>query len=87
MELIFMVLEFPIATEKAINMVEKENKLTFVVNKRATKKQIKEELEKKYGVKVADVNTNITIKGEKRAYIKLAKGFLASDLAVKLKII
>ncbi len=67
-------------------MIEKENKIVFVVDKRANKREIKEEVEKAYGVKVAKITTLITAKGEKRAFIKLAKGFSADDIAAKLKI-
>ncbi len=70
-------------TEKAVGLVEKENKLVFIVNRKADKKQIKEAVEKVFDVKVAKVNTQIK-GGEKKAYIKLKPESKAIDVAVKL---
>ena len=81
-----MVVLYPITTEKAISMIELENKILFVVEKNATKKEIKEDVEKTFSVKVEYVNTLITQQGQKRAYVKLKKGFKADDIATKLKI-
>ncbi len=81
-----MALMYPITTEKAIGMIELDNKLLFVVEKKSTKTEIKKEIEDLYGVKVAYVHTQITPKGEKRALVKLKKGFKAEDIAAKLKI-
>ncbi|MEM3399663.1 MAG: 50S ribosomal protein L23 [Candidatus Micrarchaeia archaeon] len=81
-----MALKYPITTEKAIALIELQNKMLFVVDKNATKKEIKEEFEKTYGVKVEKVTTYITTKGEKRAYIKLSKEHSADEIAAKWKI-
>ncbi|MBI2005274.1 MAG: 50S ribosomal protein L23 [Candidatus Aenigmarchaeota archaeon] len=70
-------------TEKAIGLVEKENKLVFIVNRKSNKKHIKEAIEKTFGVKVAGVNTQIK-GGEKKAYVKLKPEYKAIDVAVKL---
>ena len=82
-----MVVRYPLLTEKAVNLIEKENKIVFVVDKNATKQEIKEEVEELYGVKVDKVRTVITPKGEKRAFVKLIGKNAASDLATKLNII
>lgn len=76
----------PDVTEKTMRLIETENKLTFVVALHATKKQIKEAVEKLYEVKVADVNTSITPKGRKRAYVKLKPEFKAEEIATRLGI-
>ncbi len=80
------VLLYPITTEKAIGMIELQNQLVFVVEMKATKPQIKAEMEKMYGVKVGRVNTKISPQGRKEAYIKLKEG-RADDIAAKLKIV
>ena len=80
-----MVLMEPIKTEKAIGKIEFENKITFRVDSRAAKGEIKEAVEKMFGVKVASVRTYITMEGEKRAVIKLAEGHKAEDISSKLK--
>lgn len=82
-----MVLIHPVATEKAIALIEKENKLTFITERSATKKEIAEEVERAYNVKVEKVNTLVTADGRKKAYVKLKKGYSADELAAKLKII
>ena len=73
-------------SEKAVGMIEKENKIIFVVEKEATKAQIKKAIEELYGVKVEKVNTIRTIKGPKKALVKLSKESSALDLATKLKL-
>ncbi|VVB65416.1 50S ribosomal protein L23 [Candidatus Gugararchaeum adminiculabundum] len=78
------LIKYPITTEKAIGMIELQNKIVFVVDKSATKPGVKEEVEKTFGVKVAQVNILITPKGQKRAYVKLAKGFSADEVAAKM---
>ena len=47
----------PIVTEKLTDQGEKLNRYGFVVDRKANKLQIKEAVEKAYGVSVADVNT------------------------------
>jgi len=81
------VLHYPYITEKSVALVERENKITFVVNRKANKKEIKEAFEKVFEVKVEKVNTEITMKGEKKAIIKLKPEFKAADVAVKLGMI
>ena len=82
----YKILKYPHLTEKSINLIEKENKIVFIVDPKATKTQIKKAFEEIFGVKVEKVNTQITLKGEKKAYIKLKKEYKASDVAVKLGI-
>ena len=74
-------------TEKSVALIEKENKIVFIVSRSADKKQIKEAFEKVFEVKVAKVNTLITPKGEKKAFVKLKPEFKAIDVAVKLGIV
>jgi len=76
-----------VITQDAVSLIEKENKLTFIVDIRATKADIKRAIEELYGVKVEKVNTLITPRGEKKAYIKLKPEYRAADLAVELGIL
>jgi large subunit ribosomal protein L23 len=78
---------YPLVTEDTVSLIEAENKLTFIVNIKANKKEIKEAIEKLYNVKVEKVNTCITMDGKKKAYVKLEPEFKASDLAIKLGIL
>ncbi|MGC9122095.1 MAG: 50S ribosomal protein L23, partial [Thermogladius sp.] len=45
---------------------------------------IKEAVERLFNVKVVKVNTVITPRGEKKAYVKLASEYKASDVATQL---
>ena len=52
-----IIIKKPVITEKMTAISEKLNKFAFIVDKRANKIQIKEAVEKLYGVKVVAVNT------------------------------
>ncbi len=77
----------PLVTEKSVNMIESENKITFIVAENANKKLVKKGIEAAYGVKVEKVNIVRDMKGRKKAIIKLKKEFKAQDLATKLKVL
>jgi len=81
------VIYYPVMTEDAVNLIESENKLVFIVDLKSNKASIKNAVETLYEVKVADVNLLITSKGLKKAYVKLKPEFKASDLAIKLGIL
>ena len=76
----------PVITEAALEIIERENKLIFIVSRKANKHIIRRAIEKLYGVKVMKVNTTILPTGEKKAYISLEPEFKASDIATKLGI-
>ncbi|NMA44210.1 MAG: 50S ribosomal protein L23 [Candidatus Diapherotrites archaeon] len=78
---------YPLVTEKAVNMIDSENKITFIVNKNTNKKKVKEIIERVYNVKVDKINMVRDMKGRKKAIVKLKKEFKANDLATKLKIL
>jgi large subunit ribosomal protein L23 len=81
------IISFPLMTESASLMVETDNKLIFVVNRKADKTQIKNAVEQLYEVKVSKVNLLITPQGVKKAFVKLKPEFKASDVAIKLGIL
>lgn len=81
------ILKHPHLTEKSITLVERGNTIVYIVDRRADKHQIKAAFEKAFEVKVARVNTQITMKNEKKAFIKLDPKFKAADVAVKLGVI
>jgi ribosomal protein uL23 len=81
------VLLFPLITEKAVNMIEAENKICFVVNKKAGKKDVKNAVETLYNVKVDSVKTLNDLKGRKKAIVKINKKFKADELATKLGVL
>lgn len=81
------IIKRSLATEKTLSLVEKNNTLVFIVDLKATKGEIREAVEKLFGVKVERVNTLITMKGEKKAYVKLKPEFKASEVATRLGLI
>jgi large subunit ribosomal protein L23 len=83
----YAVILYPLMTESASIMVEKENKLVFMVSLKASKTDIRKAMEELYEVKVEDINTQITPQGEKKAFIKLHPDFKATDVAIKLGIL
>lgn len=78
------IIKYPLSTEKSIRLMESENKLVFIVDIKAKKGEIKEELEKTFKVKVVQVRTLITPEGKKKAYVRFAEESPAIDLATKL---
>ena len=62
---------------------ENNNRIEFIVRRESTKAEIKDAIEQLLGVKVAKVNTKITITG-KHASIRLADGYDAEEAALKM---
>ena len=73
----------PYVTEKTFNVIEKENKLTFIVSERSTKREIIEALRLVYEAEAIEVNTARTIQG-KKAVIKFSADGGARELATRL---
>ena len=80
----YNIIKYPLSTEKSIRLMESENKLIFVVNKKSSKKEIKKAVEEMFKVEVDDINTFITPAGEKRAYVKFSRKTPAIDIATQL---
>ena len=81
------IILYPLISEKAVNMIESENKIVFIVNSSAGKQDVKSAVEKVYNVKVESIRTNNDRKGRKSAIVRLKKEFKADDLATKLGVI
>lgn len=78
------IVSYPLSTEKSLRLLEAENKMVFIVNIKANKHMIKEDLEKTFKIKVNKVNVLITPGGIKKAYVKFSDETPAIDLATKL---
>ncbi len=81
------VIYYPLVTEKAVNMIDAENKITFVVSDKANKNNVKAIVEKTYNVKVKSVNIVRDRKGRKKAILRLSKENKAQDLATKIGVL
>ena len=73
-----------LSTEKAVRMMQQENKLTFIVDAKATKQDVKQALEETFKIKIAAVNTLNTADGRKKTYITLSPEYKALDIATQL---
>lgn len=80
------IVKRPYVTEKTFDLIEKENKLTFLVDEHASKSLVKRAIETLYEVKVDSVNTVRSLNG-KKAYVRLAPENSATDLASKLGLV
>ncbi len=81
------VILYPLMTEAASMMVERENKIVFMVSLKANKTDVKKAVEELYEVRVKSVNTQVTPRGEKKAFVKLQPDYKAADVAIKLGIL
>jgi large subunit ribosomal protein L23 len=81
------VLMYPLMGEKATMLREKENTLTFIVDKDAGKKEIKEAAEKLLNVSVIGVRVIHTMDGKKKAHIRLDKKHSADEIASHMGVI
>lgn len=73
----------PLSTEKSLRLMESENKLIFVVQRKAKREEVKKAVEKMLNAKVLKVNTLIK-DGKKRAYVKFSAETPAIDIATNL---
>jgi large subunit ribosomal protein L23 len=83
----YEVISYPVMTEVTSRILETENKLVFIVNTSATKRDIKRAVEQLYEVVVEKVNVMITPKSQKKAFVKLHPDYKAVDVAIKLGIL
>ncbi|MDA1196515.1 MAG: 50S ribosomal protein L23 [Nanoarchaeota archaeon] len=81
------LIKYPLSTEKVIRLMESENTLAFIVANKATKREIKKEIESVFKSKVIKINTLTTPAGKKKAYVRFDKETPAIDIATKLGLI
>jgi len=79
-----MIIKSPYVTEKVTAMIDSENSLEFLVDMKATKKDIKKALQEFYDVEIASVRTMITPRGNKKAVVKMSRDGMANELATRL---
>ncbi|WP_411964062.1 50S ribosomal protein L23 [Haloferax sp. YSMS24] len=78
------IIEHPLVTEKAMNQMDFDNKLQFIVHVDATKPEITEEVESRYDVTVEKINTQVTMKGKKKATVRLSEDDDAQEVASRI---
>lgn len=76
----------PVATEKAVKLMDTENTLVFEVGRNVRKEELKKELQGLFDVQISGIRT-LMRKNKKYAYVRLAARNPAADLATKLGMI
>jgi len=82
-ELANTIILHPYITEKTFELVETEKKICFIVERSASKSQIKDAIKTLYEQKAVAVNTARTIYG-KKAFVEFETVDIARDLATKI---
>ncbi len=77
------VVKYPFITEKAMMLME-DNKLQFVVDTRANKKDISKDVSALYGFSVKHVCTMTTMKGLKKAVVTFEELDAAHEIATRI---
>lgn len=80
------VIKHPYITEKTFNMIERENKLTFIVTDNSKKNDIKEAMRILYETEAEEIHVSRGLHG-KKAIIKFKKPEAARDLATRLGLV
>ena len=78
------VVHHPLMTEKAMNVMDFDNKLQFVVDTDASKDEIAADVEEQFDVGVESVNTLVTTKGTKKATVSLSEDDDAQEVASRI---
>jgi len=81
-----MILKYPYATEKASMIVERDGQLQFIVDRKASKGQIKVAIEKMFDQPVTRVRTLMTNRGEKKAMVSFSNPKAAEEILSRLGI-
>ena len=81
------VIDHPHVTEKAMDLMEFDNTLQFVVSLSADKNDIVDAIEDSYDEEVASVNTQITMDGEKKATVRFAEEDAAEDVMSRIGVV
>jgi large subunit ribosomal protein L23 len=78
------VIKHPHVTEKAMDKMDFENKLLFICHVDATKGDIQEAVSAQFDVGVEDVNTHVTMDGDKKAEVRLSADDDAQEVASRI---
>ncbi len=74
-------------SEKSSMLLERNNKLTLIIDSRTDRATLIEELKAIYGLKVLKVNVLHTSKGEKKAMVTLDKSHTPDEIATKFGLV
>ena len=78
------LIKYPNVTEKAMNEMDFQNKLQFIVDADASKPEIRDALQEQFDISIESVNTQITPKGTKKATVRLSDDDDAQEVASRI---
>ncbi|UIP01029.1 50S ribosomal protein L23 [Halobaculum sp. CBA1158] len=78
------VIEHPLVTEKAMDEMDFQNKLQFIVHIDATKPEIADAVAAQFDVGVESVWTQVTPQGKKKATVELDEDSDAQEVASRI---
>lgn len=78
------IIQHPNVTEKAMDKMDFENKLEFVVSLDASKPEITAALAEQFDIAVVDVTTQVTPQGTKKATVRLSEDDDAQEVASRI---
>lgn len=78
------IIKHPHITEKAMDLMDFENALQFIVDIDASKPEIRDAVERRYDVDVEKITTQITMDGTKKATVRFAESGEAEDIASRI---
>ena len=77
-------IKYPTVTEKAVDKMDFENKMQFIVDLDATKPEIVDDIEQQFDVDIENVTTMVTPQGEKKATVLLSDDHDAQEIASRI---
>lgn len=83
----FTSIKFVLMTEKSVQGIESQNRMVFIVNRKATKESIAKEISATFNTPVKSVRTMFDQDGRKRAFVSFKNAGAAGEVAIKLGVI
>jgi len=77
-------IKYPTVTEKAVDKMDFENKMQFIVDLDANKPEIVDDIEQQFDVDIENVTTMVTPQGEKKATVLLSDDHDAQEIASRI---
>ena len=81
------IVKYPLTTETAMEKIENDHTLVFIVDILSNKRQIKKAVQDLYNIECVSVNTLIRPDGKKKAFVRLTEDYDTLDVANKIGII
>ncbi|MBI4014517.1 MAG: 50S ribosomal protein L23 [Candidatus Aenigmarchaeota archaeon] len=83
----FTSIKFVLMTEKSVQGIEAQNRMVFIVDRKATKGSIAKEITATFNTPVKSVRTMFDQEGRKRAFVAFKNAGAAGEVAIKLGVI